>query len=353
MDKKRIDVACLPVAGIENPYQYLMIKGLNASKKINAFNGVNDRFFGILKTWFRHRPDYIHFDWINSYYIRRSSWMTYILLPVFIIQVLYLRLFTKTKIVWTLHNLMPHNSTNLFVNKYLRRFFSKQCNWIRVFSESTVYDVSNLLRVSKHKIIVIPEGDYCSYYPNTVSRSEARRIFNFNQQDKVFLYLGFIKPYKGIERLISNFTKLKGENLKLIIAGQNKNKGYVNSLKEKISLSDSNRIIFKDNFIPDSELQNYYNACDIVVLPFDKIDNSGSVILAMGFKKPIIAPYMGALIKRLQCQENLLYKENLYDKLNEIIALSNKELIEIGIKNFNFLHNFDWKHFSTHFLKNN
>lgn len=353
MDKKRINVACLPVAGIDNPYQHLMIKGLNESELINAFNGIDDRFFGLIKTWFKYSPKYIHFDWIHSYYIRRSSWMTYFLLPCFILQIIFIKKMTSTKIVWTLHNIMPHNSTNLFINKFVRRFFANQCAWIRIFSETTLNEVANFLMVSKDKIKVIPEGDYSSFYPNTITRSDARKVFNFRQNDKVFLYLGFIRPYKGLERLISNFSRIEGENLKLIIAGQNRDVEYVDMLKKSISLGDSNRIIFKDKFIPVNELQIYYNACDVVVLPFDKIDNSGSVILAMGFKKPIIAPYMGVLIKRLQHQKKFLYKDNLHEKLNKILALSDDELFEIGLKNFNFLQKFGWKDFSKQFLKNN
>ena len=82
-----IKIACLPVAGIGNPYQHLMIKGLNESELINAFNGVDDRFLGPIRTWYKYKPKFIHFDWIHRYYIRRTSWMSYFLLPLFILQV--------------------------------------------------------------------------------------------------------------------------------------------------------------------------------------------------------------------------------------------------------------------------
>ena len=46
----KIIIACLPVSGKENPYQSLMIEGLNVSDKITAFNGIDNRFFGIIRT---------------------------------------------------------------------------------------------------------------------------------------------------------------------------------------------------------------------------------------------------------------------------------------------------------------
>ena len=56
----KISVACLPVAGKKNPYQKLMMKGLNNSNNIEAFNGVNNRFYGIFLTWLKFKPNYIH-----------------------------------------------------------------------------------------------------------------------------------------------------------------------------------------------------------------------------------------------------------------------------------------------------
>ena len=75
---KRKIIACLPVAGNDNPYQKLMIEGLNQSGQLHTFNGVHDKFWGILRTALKHKPDYIHFDWITSYYYRRYTWFTYV-----------------------------------------------------------------------------------------------------------------------------------------------------------------------------------------------------------------------------------------------------------------------------------
>ena len=95
----KIKIACLPVAGTENPYQLLMIKGLNSSDKIFAFNGIHDRFFGIFRTWLKHKPDYIHFDWISSYFCRRNLFLTLVSIPLFYFQILFISKFTITKIV--------------------------------------------------------------------------------------------------------------------------------------------------------------------------------------------------------------------------------------------------------------
>jgi glycosyltransferase involved in cell wall biosynthesis len=48
-------------------------------------------------------------------------------------------------------------------------------------------------------------------------------------------------------------------------------------------------------WIADDELQVYFNACDIVVLPYTSITTSGVIPLAYAFSKPVIAPRIGGI----------------------------------------------------------
>jgi glycosyltransferase involved in cell wall biosynthesis len=347
--RKKINIACLPVAGIENPYQYLMINGLKKNSNISAFNGVNNKFLGIIKTWLNFKPDFIHFDWIHSYYIRRNKFMTYCLLPSFIIQILIIYYFTETKIVWTMHNVLPHNTKNIQLNKFVRKFFANKCNWIRVFSENTVVKSSRYFGIKKEKFKVLPEGDYVDYYPNKISRKKSREFFNFKKNEIILLYLGFIRPYKGIENLISCFDKIENNNYRLMIIGVARDQSYLSKLNKQINSSvKRKKIVLKNCFVKNSDLQKYYNASDLVVLPFNKIENSGSVIMAMGFSKPIIAPNMGALKQRLSNQKELLY-DNLLLKLEEISTFNNEKLKYIGSLNKQSLKKFKWDDFSYFF----
>ncbi|MCF6298176.1 MAG: UDP-N-acetylglucosamine 2-epimerase [Flavobacteriaceae bacterium] len=87
---------------------------------------------------------------------------------------------------------------------------------------------------------------------------------------------------KGVQNLIDEFSKIK-KNIQLIIAGQIMSQGYFDKIQSSIHKLNDNRIHLKDTFIPIEQLQVYYNAADIVILPFDKVENSGSEIMAMGF----------------------------------------------------------------------
>ena len=323
-------ISCLPVAGEENPYQKLMMNGLKEAKNLEVKHGSKNKIFGILLTAIFQRPDYIHFDWIHQYYYRGSKWMTYLNFPIFILQVWVVRNILRTKLVWTLHNIMPHDSPTNGPYLWSRIFFANQVEWIRVFDKGTVDRASTMFKLPRSMFKIIPEGSYVGYYPNDLSRAESRGKLSISTEEKVYLFFGSIRPYKGIEELINAFHSLdKGE---LIIAGNCKSKAYLNELVELINKNP--RIIFKPASIDVEDVQIYMNSADIVVLPFKKIENSGSVILAMGFKKPVIAPNIGILPTRLKAQLELLYDDDLTSKIKRVSMLSEKELSDIGSQNY-------------------
>ncbi|CAG5008006.1 D-inositol-3-phosphate glycosyltransferase [Dyadobacter sp. CECT 9275] len=340
-------VACLPVAGNDNPYQALMIEGLNQSGRLHAFNGVHDKFGGIIRTAWKYRPDYIHFDWITSYYQRRYAWASYLSMAVFFIQLVLVRNIWGTKFVWTLHNILPHNAEHIAMHRFCQRFFARRCEWIRIFSSHTLDRAASELNIPTHKFRVIPEGPYTTVYPNTITRNEARAYFGLPQDKMVFLYLGLIKPYKGISELLQAFHSIERQDKILIIAGRCMDPRYGREIKNEITPD----VIFKDEFIPDHQLQYYFNAADMVVLPFLKIENSGSVILAMGFGKPVIAPMFGAVQERLCQQIDLLFTNHhqLHQKLLLSLDLSESILRNIGISNANQLKQFQWSDFAKAF----
>lgn len=343
--KDQIKIACLPVAGIENPYQFLMIEGLQSEEHITAKNGVHDKFFGIIRTAIVDKPDYIHFDWETSYYYRKSLWMTILSIPVFMLQVLIVKYIFKCKLVWTPHNIVPHDAKDLKIHKFCRCFFASQMNWIRLFSSMSIEKASKEFKVNKDKFVVCPEGSYVDYYSNFVSKKESRNKLGIKEDDFVFLYLGMIKPYKGIEKLIKAFIQLNLNNSKLIIAGKVFNEKYF----ETIFTTQPN-IEFHNKFIENEELQYYYNASNVVVLPFNKIENSGSIILAMGFDKVVIAPKIGILEERLLQQKEFLFEteNDLTDYLKK--SYQNRESLDlIGQLNKKELEKHNWSDFVNFF----
>lgn len=344
---KKLKVACLPVAGDDNPFQKLMMQGLRDGGNIHAFNGIHNKFFGIILTAYKYKPDYIHFDWIESYYYRKYFLLTCLSIPIFLMQLWMCKYIFRIKLACTLHNIFPHDRTYTGLKRFTQKQFARYTEFIRVFSALSIERAKKELHVNESKFRVVQQGAYTSYYPNTISPAEAQKYLNIPAAKKIFLFLGLIKPYKNVLYLIEIFKKMHLENSVLLIAGKCYDKKYL----EKIKYSVNENIRVFDSFIPENELQYFYNASHCVILPFEEIENSGSVILAMGFKKLIIAPCKGVLPDILSGQKKFLYsdEDQFFHCVQTARALKDSELADAGEKNFNRLLQFKWELFASCF----
>jgi beta-1,4-mannosyltransferase len=339
-----ITIVCLPIAGSDNPYQKLMMNGLR-SGGLNVLHGIKGKFGAFTRSAVRFRPHFIHLDWLQSFYIRRSYWLTFLFFPLFIIDILITKYVLGVKFVWTLHNIYPHDSPTYGPYKWARNFFARQCEWIRVFDEGTVQRVCSTFNISINKIIVIREGNYVDYYKNNVNRYDALKKLGLPNNKLIMLYFGLIKPYKGILELVKAFETCKYKNHAiLLIVGKSMDNSYTELIKKAIKCDT---IKFYDNFIIDTEVQYYFKACDIVVLPFKSIENSGTVTLAMGFSKPVVAPNIGILQQKLLQQKELLYSTEFISEIviEQIIEFHKNELEEIGSLNLTEVLKSSWKDF--------
>jgi D-inositol-3-phosphate glycosyltransferase len=195
----------------------------------------------------------------------------------------------KTKVLVICDNVIPHERKpgDIAMTKYFFRFV----DYFVLLSEKVKTDLLTLKPNAKCK--VIPHPVY-SNFGERVSKEEAKKKLKLNN-DKLILFFGFIRDYKGLDVLLEAMAVVKDNiDIKLIIAGEfysNKEK-YLNII-DKLQL-ENNIHLFTD-FIPTSEVKYYFSACDVVILPYKDATQSGIVQVAMNFSKPIIATNVGGL----------------------------------------------------------
>jgi glycosyltransferase involved in cell wall biosynthesis len=130
-----------------------------------------------------------------------------------------------------------------------------------------------------------------------VDRTEARKHLGLKADDKIILFFGFIRKYKGLDILLEAMSILKQENrpnIKLLVAGEfyEDRKPY----DEIIAKNDlSSQLILRTNFIADSEVKYYLSAADFVIQPYRKATQSGVTPLAYHFEKPMLVTNVGGL----------------------------------------------------------
>ncbi|MFA3790729.1 glycosyltransferase [Aliiglaciecola sp. SL4] len=283
-----VRIAAFPAEDKNNPYINNFYSALcDESVKLVASNGS-------AYAWLKNNLDeydIVHFHWLIEFY-NNSSWKICFSHAIKFIQMLLFLKKSRKKVIFTLHNTFPHESRSRLIDWLVRVAILHICECVIVHSYSAKRQLRYLFGKFSN-VVVMRHGHYKNNYLNLISREQARNKLNITAEEKVILFVGAIRPYKGVSELVLAFKKLKTSNLKLIIAGKLKESSYANQLE--LQISSDERIILHNKFIDDEELQLYFNACDLVVLPFNNSLTSGSLLLAYSFNKPVLVPQIASL----------------------------------------------------------
>lgn len=224
------------------------------------------------------------------------------------------------KIVYTVHNLHPHERDALALNRVANVALSALVDALHVHDEEAKLGAARVYG-RPDRIYVVPHGSYVGAYPNDCTRQEARARLGLAEGAFVYLCLGQVRRYKGIEDLIVAFKQLstigRSEaaacNCQLILAGNIHDPVYAKSLSELTLGQEGIHTWF--HYVDDTELQYYMNACDVCVLPYRDITTSGAAILAFSFGKPVVAPALGGFPALVADRRGIVYDPKTTDGL--------------------------------------
>ncbi|MBP1985605.1 glycosyltransferase family 4 protein [Halolamina salifodinae] len=287
--------------------------------------------------------DVLHLHWTHPYFIfgdhsrfKNSpikGLLSAISAGIFVIHVFLCSLICS-KIVWTVHNRVNHECVYENIDLWVSHQLVSIVDTIQIWDDQTKHELEDFLDVEINDAVTIPHGNYDPVYSETEqSKPEARDQLSHPHEERMILYFGRIRPYKQVSDLISAWKDIETEDSRLVIAGNSKDPDLTDEIRSMVENTDN--ISLDLRYIPDEEVPTYFAACDICVFPYEKIFNSGSVLLAMTFSRPFIAPQMGS-IPGVDPGGNLLYepnKQGLRNALSEAVSVDDQTLESIGKEN--------------------
>ena len=300
-----MNVVMLPLSA-ENPYQALLAEGLqhqDCAVTIPTHTVFLPELLGLPK------PRAVHLHWLEPFYTPSAGRPAMVNLAIFFIQLSALKL-TRTPIIWTLHNLRHHESRNSLLEGIAYAVVYRAAHSVVVHCQNAREQLQAKIHAAEQKpgkIIVIPHGNYRDAYANALSRETARSRLGLSRDNLVFLSLGAVRDYKGGTELVESFSKMDvGHSARLLIVGKPQTERVRREIEGKAArLGD--RLLFVPDYVGSDDIQTYMNAADIFVAPFRNVLTSGSVILALSFGKPVIAPRLGCLPELLNDTSQFLY----------------------------------------------
>lgn len=322
VDNNKLRVAFFPREDNNNPYLSLLSDSLKKFNISQEMNNSDELSFNWLLNQ-RHKVDVLHFHWIQYHYKMENRFDSSKAFVKFFLKLILARCMGY-KLIWTMHNVFPHETT-CFALDYIARFLMAH-TVTSIFTHSQ-YATKLLAQKFKRKkkVFTVHHPHYIDVYPNVMLRDEARRRLNISDDKRVILHFGFIRPYKGIECLLKVFRENSNQNLVLIVAGRTVDTDIERRIIE-IANGDE-RVHFFLRHIPVQDVQIYMNAADIVVLPFVNVTTSGSLMLALSFGKPIIAPAIGVIAEIITPDVGLLYNPSESDGI--LVTLKMMEKLDL------------------------
>ncbi len=209
-----------------------------------------------------------------------------------------LRRFTPVRVIYILDNVIPHEKYPL--GRWLTRRALRQGHGFVAQSDQVRRDLLEVVpEVDPATVVTSPHPVYDFGAPGHERKDQAaaRAALGLPAAARLVLFFGFIKPYKGVRHLIEAAPRLReryGDSLLILVVGDiyGDREPYFDLVRE-LGVGDTLRIV--DGFVPDQQVEDYFLAADLVVLPYVSATQSGIVQIAYNYDKPVVTTSVGGL----------------------------------------------------------
>lgn len=198
------------------------------------------------------------------------------------------------RVIFCCHNVLPHEGFPC--KRLLAGMVLRQGDGFLVHSATDEADLRRL--VSQPHCIRMPLLNFNAFRQRGLSQRESRTLLALPEDAEVLLFFGFIRKYKGLKHLLRAMSAIaeKRPKIHLLVVGEffDGDKRDYMELIHQIGIPQ-HVLTLADGYLPDKEVELYFSACDLVVLPYESATQSGITQIAYGFEKPVVATAVGGL----------------------------------------------------------
>ena len=196
----------------------------------------------------------------------------------------------STKIVCIADNVIPHEKRP--GDSSFTKYFTGAVHAFVTMSQKVMNDLRQFTQ-KPAEVAVHPLYDN---FGEVVDKATAREKLGLPPAEKIILFFGFIRNYKGLDLLLQAMANpvIRDSGIKLLVAGEfYENRKTYDDLIDQLGIKD--HLVLRTDFIPDSEVKYYLSAADFVIQPYRNATQSGVTPLAYHFKKPMLVTNVGGL----------------------------------------------------------
>lgn len=235
----------------------------------------------------------------------------------------------------------------------LSRWVYRMAHRVIAHNWTSKQELIERIGLSPDKVAIIPHGNYLHALRTLPSRREACKVLDLPEQARILLFFGQIKDVKGLDLLLEAMPRIlqKYPDTLLLIAGKPWKSDFSRYEKLVRDLGIAQHCRMYIRYIQDDEVPLYFGVCDLVVLPYRRIYQSGAVLMAMSYAKTVLVSDLPGMTEIIKDGENGFVfhtgdASDLSRKVNSIFADSERNQ-KAARKGFEHVRDrYDWRQVS-------
>ena len=185
----------------------------------------------------------------------------------------------------------------MWAETQLAQLLADRADAIHALSEITARQASEVLRLDPRRVVVIEHSSYVGQYPDWISRDAARAASSdCPPPTRCWSRWAASVPTRAWAGCSTSSTSWPRRTPASTCSWPASPRRPRRRPGCERRCEQSSRVLSEFSHVPDDQLQVWFGAADLAVLPYSRILNSGVFWLAQTFGLPIVGPRTGALL---------------------------------------------------------
>lgn len=210
------------------------------------------------------------------------------------------------RIVYTVHNVLPHDSSPALKDRYRQIYGFADA--LIAHDEHARKRLGDEFGIAPGKVRVIPHGPLFDEPPVAGSAQRERERLGIAADACIVVTQGIIRPYKGVPFLLDAWKKVAAAHptavLRIVGTGDDEILDGIRKRVQELGLEKS--VMLDLRFLTVDEVRTCLDAADVLAYPYKDITTSGALLTGVNYGKAVVATALPAFELLLENERNAL-----------------------------------------------